>query len=53
MFHFLQKTRIEGPRQQFPDRDCLALPFEVKEFDGGVLAKLPDDLSAGAARRRQ
>ena len=50
---FFQEPRIERPRQQIPDRHFFALATQIRQNDLGVLGELPDDLPAGAARRRQ
>src|SRR5712692_6172661 len=49
---FLQKPCIERARQQVGNLQFLFLSAQIRKHDRRVLAKLPDDLPAGAARRR-
>src|ERR1043166_8298705 len=49
----LQKPRVERLRQKLSDIDDFTLPLQVCQSDLGVLGIFPDDLPAGATRRRQ
>jgi hypothetical protein len=48
----LEKAGIEGPGQQFTNRNGLTLTLEIGEYDGGILREFPDDLTASSTRRR-
>ena len=48
-----KKASIESTRQQFFDRTLLGFALQVCEYDRRVLAKLPNNLPAGAAGRCQ
>lgn len=48
-----QKTRIERAREQIGNVKFFRLSVQICENNGRVARKLPDDLAAGAAGRRQ
>ena len=48
-----QKSRIKSTRQQIGDVKRFALAVEIRKHDRRAFRKLPDDLTASAAGRRQ
>ena len=52
-FRGAQEARVESPWEKFLDGNDLRFTLKVAKYDGRILRKLPDNLPASSARRRQ
>ena len=52
-FRGAQEARVESTWEKFPDGNDLRFTLKIAKYDGRILRKLPDNLPASSARRRQ
>ena len=52
-FRGAQETRVESAWEKFPDGNDLSFTLKIAEHDRRILRKLPNNLPASPARRRQ